>query len=329
MAGISVRNLRDDLSFGVRVTGITWETIADPEVRAQLVRLFKDRGMILFADLEDASPRMQVALSEVFGPLKDHPTATTERTAEDIAPGVIDMHHLPSDDPWKDEGIVEIDGKPVARFSPWHFDHCYQDELNLAGVLRCPVSTPEGGRTGFADGVELYQLLRPDLRARIEGLNVIYTLDTRLSQVRYGVNFKPISELKMVRQLLAEVARFPRALHPAVWTRADGRKVLHLGGWMADGLEGHEDPEGDALLDAVCKDINRLGEGSCAYWHQWQPTDMIIWDNHRMLHAVEGCDPKYERRTQRSTIKGDYGFGRFEGGKKIGEVNRKVAAWQE
>jgi taurine dioxygenase len=61
------------------------------------------------------------------------------------------------------------------------------------------------------------------------------------------------------------------------------------------------------------------------YWHDWQPTDMLIWDNHRVLHAVEGCDPKFERRMHRTTIKGDYGLGRFEGGKKIGEVKREVA----
>jgi taurine dioxygenase len=53
---------------------------------------------------------------------------------------------------------------------------------------------------------------------------------------------------------------------------------------------------------------------------------MVIWDNWRMLHAVEGCEPKYERWTMRSTIKGDYGLGYFEDGKKIGEVNRYVAA---
>ena len=51
---------------------------------------------------------------------------------------------------------------------------------------------------------------------------------------------------------------------------------------------------------------------------------MVIWDNTRMLHAVEGCDARYERRTIRSTIRGDYGLGYFEDGKKIGEVNRYV-----
>ena len=52
---------------------------------------------------------------------------------------------------------------------------------------------------------------------------------------------------------------------------------------------------------------------------------MVIWDNWRMLHAVEGNDPKYERQTQRTTIKGDYGLGYFEDGKKIGEVQREFS----
>jgi taurine dioxygenase len=95
---------------------------------------------------------------------------------------------------------------------------------------------------------------------------------------------------------------------------------------MAVGVEHHEDSEGDALFDRVCHEVNRLGKGTSAYWHAWKTTDMVIWDNWRMLHAVEGCEPKYERWTMRSTIKGDYGLGYFEDGKKIGEVNRYVAA---
>jgi taurine dioxygenase len=43
---------------------------------------------------------------------------------------------------------------------------------------------------------------------------------------------------------------------------------------------------------------------------------MLIWDNWRMLHSVSGCDPKYPRRMQRTTIKGDYGLGYFENGGK-------------
>ena len=112
-------------------------------------------------------------------------------------------------------------------------------------------------------------------------------------------------------------------MHPIVWTRATGEKVYHAGPWMAFGFEGREDAEGDALFEECCQTLNRIA-AEHSYWHDWKKTDMIIWDNWRMLHAVEGNDPKYERRSQRTTIKGDYGLGYFEGGKKIGEVQHEL-----
>ncbi|MBB4856915.1 taurine dioxygenase [Novosphingobium chloroacetimidivorans] len=327
MSDITIRNLRDDLSFGALVTGLDWSNIEDETTRQSLRDTFAERGLIVFKDMEP-SARMQVAVSKVFGPLKDHPTKTTPRDKEtgEEAQGVIDMHYRPDpENPEAGEGLVEYKGEVLARYSPWHFDHCYNDELNYAGVLRAPINAPTGGRTGFMDGVELYRQFPQALRDKLEGKNVIYTLDTRLSKMKYGVNFKPLTENSGNIALLKEVAIFPRAMHPAVWERETGEKVLHFGPWMAVALAHHEDAEGDALLNEVAHEMNRLGEGTTAYWHDWLPTDMVIWDNHRMLHAVEGCSARYERQTLRTTIKGDYGLGYFEDGKKIGEVYREVA----
>jgi taurine dioxygenase len=324
MAGITIRDLRDDLKFGALVEGVNFETLAEPAVREQLNALFESRGLIVFAGVEP-SQKMHLAVSNVFGPLKEHPTASTPR-AEGGMPGVIDMHSMPREIGEDKSGLVEIGGKLLARFSPWHFDHCYNDELNRAGVLRAVINAPagEGGRTGFADGIAIYEDFSPELRAKIERLNVIYTLDTRLTQMRFGRTFKSFGDQPHEMKTVEESRIFPRALHPAVWTRKDGAKVLHVGPWMAVGLEHHEDAAGEALFEEVCQELNRKADAN-AYWHDWQPTDLLIWDNWRMLHAVEGCDPKWERQTQRTTIKGDYGLGSFEHGKKIGEVLREIA----
>ncbi|RYE52915.1 MAG: TauD/TfdA family dioxygenase [Rhizobiaceae bacterium] len=321
MAGITVRDLGPQFSFGSVVDGVTYDTLADESVRGRLKALFEDRGLIVFENVEP-SQKMHVAISDVFGPLKDHPTKTTARVDQDSHPGVIDMHSKPAPED-DDTGKVLLNGRKVVRYSPWHFDHCYNDELNRAGVLRVLVNSPEGGRTGFADGVELYESLSPELRERIDGLNVIYELDVRLSKMRFGrpEGFKVFPEQSWVLNNVREGLTFPRAMHPAVWSRDNGDKVLHVGAWMAFGLEHHEDPEGEALLEAVCQEINEKANG---YWHNWKDTDMVIWDNWRMLHAVEGNDPQYERRSQRTTIKGDYGLGYFEGGKKIGDVQREL-----
>jgi taurine dioxygenase len=323
MAGVKIRNLSDEFSWGSIVEGATHANLADEGVRAEIKAVFEDRGFLVFSGVEP-SAKMHVSISQVIGPFKDHPTKTTPRVDDpDSAPGVIDMHYLalPEED---DTGKVMLNGKKTVAYSPWHFDHCYNNELNRAGVLRAPITPPEGGRTGFCDGIELYKQFSPELRQKLENLNIIYTLDVRLSQLKFGKppGFSAFREMEAVQKSARESAVFPRAMHPAIWTRHTGEKVLHLGGWMAVGVEHHENAEGDAILEAACQEIRLKAH---AYWHNWKQTDMLVWDNWRMLHAVEGNDPKYERRTQRTTIKGDYGLGYFEGGKKIGEVRREVA----
>lgn len=320
MAGIQVKDLGEQYSWGSRVSGVNWDNLYDEGQREELRQLFVDRGLIVFEDMEP-SPKMQVALSKVFGPLKDHPTKSTARADPNLDPGIIDMHRPPLKDPSRVTGLTEVNGKMLASYIPWHFDHSYNDELNYAGVLCSVIASPVDGRTGFADGIEIFKALDPATVSKIENLSAIYTLDVRLSQMRFGRNFKTSWDSKNLAGLIAEAAIFPRAIHPMIWTRPTGEKVAHFCGFSADGIEGHEDPEGDAVFEAALQEMYRKIN---PYWHAWRPTDLVIWDNHRMLHAVEGCDPKYERQMHRTTIKGDYGLGRFEHGKKVGEVKRKV-----
>lgn len=302
---IKVTDLREDLPFGSRVSGVTYESLEDEALRSDLNRLFEERGLIVFEDVEP-SGRMQVALSTVFGPLKDHPVPAVARVDADTMPGVIDMRHDP-----ETAGIVEIDGKRLSQWLPWHFDHCYNNELNRAGVLRAITIPPEGGMTGFADGIQLYKQFPAELRRRIEGKNVIYTLDLLYAHMRFGKpkTFREIRVPQSAYDATAYAAKLPRAIHPAVWTRASGEKVLHVSPWMAVGIEGHENSDGDALLEEVCQTISQM---VAPYYHRWKPTDMLIWDNWRMLHCVSGNEPSYPRRMHRTTIKGDYGLGYFE-----------------
>lgn len=302
MASIEVLPLQDDLTFGARVRGVTWDRLADEAVRAQLNQLFDERGVIVFEDVEP-SARMQVAISEVFGALKDHPVKMVERLDQDTMPGVITIRTAP------DSAICEIDGKQLITWQPWHFDHTYNNELNRAGVLRAEVIAPEGGLTAFADGIQIYRDMKPEARARAEGLELLYTLDMHYERQFFGLP-KTFREIRDKGDAILEYAkRFPRAIHPAVWTRATGEKVLHMTPYGCKGIVGNETPEGNALLAEIWEDVERAIQ---PYYHQWRPTDMVIWDNWRVLHEACGCDPKYDRVVHRTTIKGDYGLGRWE-----------------
>jgi taurine dioxygenase len=307
MTTMTVRPVRDDLSFGARVEGITQDDLRDPELRAQITNLFEEHGLLIFEGVEP-TPKMQVAVSTIFGPLKDHPSqAVTRAEGEDLL-GVIEMRHGPID-----PGAVRVDGELLSQWLPWHFDHCYNDQLNRAGVLRAVEVPPAGGLTGFVDGVALYDAISPEVRDQIEGETVIYAMDVIMENLRFGrpEDFVDVEPAAQATEVMAEFAGRPRALHPAVWTRNTGQKVLHVSPWMAKGIEGREDPEGEALLAAVCDEIVEAAEGLC-YFHQWQPTDMVIWDNWRCLHRVSGMSPEHTRCMHRTTIEGDYGLGRFE-----------------
>lgn len=315
MAKLEIKPLKEGLSFGLRIRGVTRDNLQDPEVRGEINRLFEDEGLIVFEDIEPTS-QMHVTLSNVFGPLKDHPVPSVPRVDQDIMPGVIDMPSRAGEG-----GVVEIDGRQLSSWLPWHFDHCYNNELNRAGVLRAVEIAPEGGLTGFADGIELYQALSPELRARIEAKNIVYKLDVIYKSMRFGRPESLIEHsLKPAAAMTNEHAKtMPRAIHPAVWTRKSGEKVLHVSPWMSQGIEGEENAEGDALFEAVCQEINAKATAH-AYFHQWNLTDMLIWDNWRILHCVSGMDPKYSRRMQRTTIKGDYGLGFFENNGTGGKI---------
>lgn len=307
MAEISVTPLAEGLPFGVRVQGMTRALAADAAVRDRINALFHKEGVIIFEGVEP-SDEMQLALSDIFGPLKEHPVKNVSRVDADAMPGVVRIHS-----PGGSGGLVDIAGQQLSHWLPWHFDHAYNDELNYAGILRATEIVPEGGLTGFCDGVALYNAFPKDLLARIEGKTVIYTLNTQYENMRFG---RP-DGLKVLRPKPAppgfeeEAARMPRSLHPAVWTRDTGEKVLHVSPWMCAGILGMENAEGDALLEEVCQTVNALSR-QLSYFHKWRPTDMAIWDNTRTLHAVSGHDPSLDRTMQRTTIKGDYGLGRFE-----------------
>jgi taurine dioxygenase len=302
MTSLTVKPLRDDLPFGARVAGLTPENINDPAIRKQLNEVFEDRGMIVFENVEQTA-KFQVAISEVFGPLKEHPVKMVERLDGDSLPGVITIRTDPS------SGRVEIDGKELLTWQPWHFDHSYNNELNRAGVLRAQTIAPDGGLTGFADGIQLYKDLPEETRKKLEELTVLYSLDLDYSRQPYGLpkNFREITGKGEALRKAAEA--LPLALHPAVWTRKTGEKVAHISPYGARGFEGKSKEVNDALFPALWDEVEKH---LTPFFHQWSEGDMVIWDNWRMLHMATGCDPSMDRIMHRTTIKGDYGLGRWQ-----------------
>lgn len=298
---ITVRPLSNDLPFGARINGVTMDNVGDSDVRNEINAVFIDRGMIIFEEMEPTNA-MQVALSDMFGPLEDHAIGEDMPLADENLRGMTDFEYL---------DIFSIDGEEISGWVPWHIDACYAKELNRGGILRALVISPVGGKTGFADGIQLYNAIDPALRVRFEDLDVIYHSHLMFTALKFGrpADFRPIKLRQMMVDMIEHAKAAPRTVHLAIWTRPTGEKVLHAAPWQAAGIERMEAPEGDALLEELFAEIEAK---MLPYWHSWKPTDMAIWDNWRFLHAASGNPARYPRRMQRTTIKGDYGLGRYE-----------------
>jgi taurine dioxygenase len=280
MTAIDVKPLADDLPFGARITGVTLQNSKDAQVREQVNQVFHDRGMIIFEEMEPSNA-LQVAVSEIFGQLEDHALSDVPM-ADDEVRGMTDFTY---------QDIFEIDGKEMSGWIPWHFDACYAEKLNR--------------------GIQMYAAIERDLRDKFENLNIIYHSHLMFTNLKFGrpQSYKGVKVRKMITDMLDATKDAPRSVHPAIWTRKTGEKVLHVSPWQAAGIEGMENEEGDRLLAQLVDEMNAK---MLPYFHTWKPTDMAIWDNWRFVHAASGNPPQYPRRMQRTTIQGDYGLGRLE-----------------
>lgn len=297
MSSIKVSPVSDDLSFGARVSGVNFETLKDESVRQELREIFDRAGVVVFKDMERSS-ELHLALSEVFGKLQHH-ALTQDKTKK---PQVVDLDQK--------QDVMEVEGEQLAALLPWHFDACYTEKLNRAAVLRPVEIPPEGGMTGFADGIQLYNAISPDLREQFEAAKIIYFSKLMFTHQKFGIPpGRWISLSASAAELIEQCEGTRRSVHPAIWQRPSGERVLHVSPWQAAGIQGYEDAAGDALLEELCQEIYAK---MTPYWHRWELTDMVLWDNLRFIHAVSGNDPRYTRHMQRATIEGDYGLGAFE-----------------
>jgi len=303
---LTVKPLDPVLPFGARVRGLDLAALEDEAIRQQIRDIFWDRGMILFDGIEPSN-ELQVETSKLFGPLQEHPIKGMTKTDGAEVPGMVELGAA------AEQGTIhEVDGRPVMGLIDWHFDACYTDKLNRGAVLRLITITPVGGLTGFADGVQIWNALSPEWQKKAEGLSVVYHEALMHHEQRFGDLLRhPVTRVQKELAAMIEVAwGRARAVHPAVWQRHTGEKVLHICPWQAVGIEGQLNEEGDGLFQALWDEVSRVMK---PYFHKWSLDQMIVWDNWRFIHSVQGYDPKYPRKARRTTIQGDYGLGRLEG----------------
>jgi taurine dioxygenase len=304
----AVEPLPGSPSFGAIVTGLVEGRLEDPQVGAALRALWIDKGLLVFRGLSGdgiSSAETHMRLARTMGRPGEHPMQRKPGSVDEGKPTYVSF------DRDKGSDLYVVDGVPWGGYQPWHVDWIYMDEIARGGMM-APVTLPNsGGDTGFIDQIEAWERLPDRLKAKAETLNVLYAFHYDASKTPFGK--RPERALALSERIVQaagheRVAR--RSIHPMVFRQPEtGRKLLHISPWWSDGIEGMENDEGKALLDEL---IEYSTDPVLAYWHRWQASDIVLWDNWRLLHAAQGVPIGEVRYMHRIDLVGDYGLGRYE-----------------
>lgn len=275
---------RASRALGATVSGIDLsQDFSDAEIAA-LRDAFNTHGLLLFRG-QDVSPEDHVRFSRRFGELEHHVLNDA------LLDGLPEIYILSN---------LKKNGKRVGRAGAghyWHSDLSYMEAPSLGSLLRA-IEVPEvGGDTMFANLAAAYDALSAPMKSFLAGLEAEHHFAKVQSRVMsLGLN-KPLTP--------EQLAQTPPVVHPLVRAHPEtGRKSLFLSPGFTTGIVGMTPEESAALLDFLA---GHAAEPRFVYRHQWQPNDVVFWDNRTLMHyAIDDYDYERDRRhMHRTTIRGE------------------------
>lgn len=168
----------------------------------------------------------------------------------------------------------------------WHTDASFQDPPGRYSMLFACVVPPVAANTDFSDSRAALEALDPELRARLDGLQVHHTITH--SRAQLGFEFSA-----------EEQERLKGAVHPMVVVNPrTGRKALYLASHAAKVI-GMPVPDGRLLIREL---MDHAIQSEFVYSHAWRTGDLVIWDNKATMHRGRTYDDaKYRREMRRVT----------------------------
>jgi alpha-ketoglutarate-dependent taurine dioxygenase len=254
-------------AFGAEVSGFDPRRPMDDDTRRTLQQLFDDRGLLVLRDLV-LSHAEQVQLSKLLIGKE----ALEEREA---GPEIEDNFYISNKKPGS--------AVPFGRLQ-FHSDTMWAAQpfevLSLYGVDVEQPAVP----TTFVSAAYGWEALPDDLRARVEGLEVLHTA----GEVRRG---------DLTDVVVTTIERPPSTVnridhrHPRT-----GRTILYICEQMTKEVVGLSPSESERLLEEL---FEHLYHPDARWDHHWRNRDLVIWDNVAVQHARQNLRTDGPARTLR------------------------------
>lgn len=271
-------------ALGADIVGFPFADFTASEFAA-MRRAWADHQVLRFrgAHIDDDA---QIRFSAGLGPFVIHPRQLQEGT------------HGQHREILVISNLKKADGSPAGDLGDgevaWHTDTWFKDRPPSASILRALRLPAHGGNTYFLDMYAAYETLPETLKRAVEGRYIHHqkVIDGR-GDVRMGMT-PPVTD---------DVRSWPGVPHPIVRTHPEsGRKALYLGGRRHAWIIGTEPADSSALLDALWR---HAIQDRFVWAQEWQPGDMVMWDNRCVMHRRDAFDPGTIRLMHRTAIEGE------------------------
>ena len=270
--------------FAAEASGVDLTAPIAPATARAINAAMNEYAVLVFRG-QPLTQAQQIAFATTFGPLDIGLKRVFKRPERLDDERLIDISN------------VDAAGEVARRDSPknlsnfanqlWHSDSSFMTPRAAYSMLHAVVTPSWGGNTEFADLRAAWDTLDARSQRDVVGLMAEhYALHTRL--------------------LLGDEAytdEQKQAIAPAVWPLVDvhpgsKRKLLFVG-VHARQIVGWPTAESRMFLADLLEHATRRER---VYVHEWQPGDLVIWDNRATLHRGRRYDLAERRELRRTTI---------------------------
>ena len=252
-------------NFGLEVSGVELSSPIDDDSFAEIRDLYFSHSALLFRD-QDLSPQSQARLVHRFGcpkietrkqfNLKDYPEVSTIGN------------------------VKHPDGEDAAFFVRggfgWHTDGTSACHVDAATFLYAVEVPKVGGDTLLCSTATAYENIPETLKDQLSDLEMLCSFHAHNDPLLEADPDSHIPLTKEERRALPPVWHKIVQVHPVT-----GRTVLYMNfnpiEFNSVSLSVGEEWLQEALAVAT--------QDQYVYRHEWKPGDLLIWDNHAVLHS--------------------------------------------
>ncbi len=271
---ITVRQLCG--AAGAEIDGVDLAKPLEKDTIAEIRQAFLANCVLAFRG-QNLSPAQQIAFTEIFGKVEQHPLYRTNSI--EGHPEILVLEH---------KAGQYINGKNDI----WHADITFNECPPLGSVLHCHAAWEGYSDTMFANQYRAYEALSEPLRRMLDGLKAEHSAEILQSRNNAQSYNKPIKEIG------------PPVIHPVVRTHPEsGRKTLFVNPVYSSRIVGLSEEESRWLLDFLFAHSVRP---DFVYRHRWRVGDVVMFDNRCLQHYVVPDHPHdMHRLMHRTTAAGD------------------------